>query len=61
MRQLRSLRLQHQFTLHEVGKQVGCTAGNLSRVERGLQAISLPLAVRLACLYGVSVDDLIKS
>lgn len=59
MNGLRSLRTHRNLTLESVAEAVGTDTGNLSRVERGQQGMTLELARRLAGFYNVSVDKIV--
>lgn len=56
---LRELRLKNNLTLSAVSREIGYDISNLSRVERGLQPLTLNIAQRLAAFYGVSLDYLV--
>lgn len=45
---LRRWRKEHEIRLAALAEQVGVTASHLSEIERGLNAPSLKLAVRLS-------------
>ena len=57
---LRKQREKQKTTLEVVAGAVGTDTGNLSRIERGLQVPSYPLAKKLSAFYGakISVDEL---
>lgn len=58
MNKLRQLRKQRGLRLVAVAAAVQTHPGNLSRIERGKQLPSLPLALRLSAFYGgVTVED----
>ena len=44
---LREIRQAQGLTLYEVSKRTGIDSGQLSRMERGLQGISLPTLYKL--------------
>lgn len=54
---LREIRLK-KFPggLTEAARALGIDAGNLSRIERGIQAPRPELAKRIAIAYGISLD-----
>lgn len=53
---LRDARLARNLTLNDVAIAVGVDAGNLSRIERGVQSPGTRLALRLNDFYGADVD-----
>lgn len=57
MSKLREKRIEKGLTLMQVAKQVRTNVGNLSRIERGQQFPSPPLAVRLSRVYGMALED----
>ena len=57
---LRELRRERGLTLEEVGEAIDYNLTNLSRVERGRQTLSVPVARRLADYYGVTLNELIS-
>ena len=54
---LRTLRESHGLTLSDVGSRIGVTQGAVWHWEQG-KSIDVTNAIRLARLYGVSVEDL---
>jgi len=58
---LRDKRAEKGLTLDEVAKAVNTNVGNLSRIERGAQFPSPPLAFRLARFYGIELADVFAS
>lgn len=59
-RRLRDLREDHDLTQSAVADLLGIRQTVYSRYERGFQSIPLPLLIRLADHYGVSVDYLLE-
>lgn len=57
MSKLREKRIERGLTLIEVSRQIHTDVGNLSRIERGQQFPSPPLAIRLCRLYGLALED----
>jgi len=57
MSKLREKRIEKGLTLTQVARQVRTDVGNLSRIERGQQFPSPPLAVRLSRAYGMALED----
>ena len=47
------------LTLLEAGAKLSTDPGNLSRIERGKQLPSLPLARRIASVYGMTIDEVL--
>ena len=58
---LRSLREGSGLTQDQVAVAVGITQASLSNYERGRRAPSLPVAMALADVLGVSLADLAKA
>lgn len=56
LRHLRAIRESRGLALRTVCKDVDMTAATLSRIERGLQGLSIASALMLAGYYKVSVD-----
>ena len=56
--QLAALRREHGMTQAQVAAMLGCGTSLYARYERGERPIPLPLAVKLADLYGVTLDRL---
>ena len=57
-RQLKALRLRHNWTQAFVAEQIGTTTVNVSRWERGILAPSLYFRQKLCDFFEVSVDEL---
>lgn len=58
-KRLRTLRVQQGYTQEAAAERLGVERSHLSRMERGQKGCSLELLVRLAQLYGVSLDYLL--
>ena len=56
--QLAALRREHGMTQAQAAAMLGCSASLYARYERGEHPLPLPLAVKLADLYGVTLDRL---
>ena len=56
--QLAALRREHGMTQAQAAAMLGCSTSLYARYERGERPIPLPLAVRLADFYGVTLDRL---
>ena len=56
--QLAALRREHGMTQAQVAALLGCSASLYAKYERGERPLPLPLAVKLADLYGVTLDRL---
>lgn len=59
MEHLKELRNNKKLTLAEAAKEIGTDASNMSRIERGIQNLSLEMAKKLSGLYGVSIDFIV--
>lgn len=55
---IRRLREDAGFTLRMLAGRAGLDPASLSRIERGLQDPSPPMALRLADALGVAIADL---
>jgi len=59
--QVRRLRFDHgQITQQELAQRVGVTRQTIIAIEAGKYAPSLPLALRLAKTFAVTVDDVFQ-
>ena len=56
--QLAALRREHGMTQAQAAALLGCSTSLYARDERGERPLPLPLAVKLADLYGVTLDRL---
>ena len=56
---LKALREDCGYSLKQVEQYTGVDNGNLSRYERNLNYPSIELCIRLANLYGISLDELV--
>ena len=56
--QLAALRREHGMTQAQAAAMLGCSTSLYARYERGERPLPLPLAVKLADLYGVTLDRL---
>lgn len=58
---VRRLRFEHgEMTQQELAQRVGVTRQTIIAVEQGKYAPSLPLALRLARVFGVAVEDIFQ-
>ncbi|AIC94130.1 MULTISPECIES: helix-turn-helix domain-containing protein [Shouchella] len=58
---LRMLRIQKGFSLEEVSKQVGISAGYLSQIESGKRQVNALISEKIAQFFNVSLDDLFEA
>ena len=59
--QVRRLRFDHEeMTQQELAERVGVTRQTIIAIEAGKYAPSLPLALRIAKAFAVSVDDIFQ-
>lgn len=58
-RNLRTARTEAGLTLEQAHEKTGLNYSYLSRLERGLENVSLSTLVRLGTAYGVSVRSLV--
>jgi DNA-binding XRE family transcriptional regulator len=56
---VRRLRKERELTQIELGQAVGVGQTSIANIESGNQVPSLPLAVKLAEVLGVSLDELV--
>jgi transcriptional regulator with XRE-family HTH domain len=56
---LRDLRSKSGRTLADLSLQTGISVSTLSRLESGLRRPTLDLLIRLAAVYGASLDDVV--
>ena len=52
------IRMQNSMTQKEFAEELGMTAGNYSRYERGENDIPLSLAKKIALIFDVSIDEI---
>lgn len=55
---IRTIRIKRGNTLSEVAKAVGTDAGNMSRIERGVQRPSPEMAEKLARHFGYAITEM---
>ncbi|MGO3685830.1 MAG: helix-turn-helix domain-containing protein [Proteus vulgaris] len=55
---LRKVRVELNLTISEVANAINYDVGNLSRLERGIQAASLELAEKLTAFYRGKITEL---
>lgn len=53
---IQKLRKQRGLTQQELADQVGITVSNLSKLERGIQGLSIDLLIELAVFFDTSMD-----
>lgn len=59
--QIRRLRFERaEMTQQDLAAQVGCTRQTIILLEQGRYVPSLALALRIARVFGVSVDDVFE-
>ena len=58
-KRLKELRLQHGFTQEELGTLLGVTGANCTRYEKGLAQPKITTLIKIAQIFGVSVDYLL--
>lgn len=57
---LRWLRTQRGLTVRQLGELLGVDHSHITKIERGENIPSLPLALKIADFFGVSVDQLAR-
>lgn len=56
--QLKEYRAKINVNQHEMGKLVGVSRQTISQIERGDYSPSVTLALKIAKVFGVSVEDI---
>lgn len=59
LQRLEDLRIDHDKTQQEIAEYLGCQREVYRRYEKGTRDIPLDFLIKLAKLYGVSVDFLL--
>lgn len=57
---IRTRRLENHLTQAELAKQAGCTAGTVSRLERGACSVSVTLLFDLAAALKCRASELVE-
>lgn len=57
---IRDLREDNDFTQQQVADRIGITQRKYSYIETGVQPLTDEILVKLALLYNVSIDYLLK-
>ena len=57
---LRGLRTKQVLTVRQLGEVLGVDHSHITKIERGENIPSLPLALKIADFFGVSVDQLAR-
>jgi putative transcriptional regulator len=57
---IKEYRLRRRFSQEELAKLVGVSRQSINSIERGRYIPSLPLALRIARLFGCSTDELFE-
>ena len=57
---LKEYRAKIDVNQHEMGKLVGVSRQTISQIERGDYSPSVTLALKIAKVFGVSVEDIFK-
>ena len=55
---IKVFRAEFNLTQSELGNLIGVTRQTISVLEQGLQAPSLPLAVKMACVFNKKIEDI---
>lgn len=53
-----SLRKSHKYTQEDLAKLVGVTRQTIISIEQGKYVASLPLALKIARVFGVPLEDI---
>lgn len=57
---IRNARLAAGLTQKELAERIGESQQHLDKIEHGQRVVSLPTAIRIAKVIGISLDDLAK-
>lgn len=58
-RRLEDLRVDHDLTQQQVADLLGCKREVYRRYEKGIRTIPIDFLIRLAGVYGVSIDYIV--
>lgn len=57
---LRSLRTQRGLTTRELGELLGVNQSHVTRMEQGKRIPNVAMVVKIAAVFGVTVDQLVQ-
>jgi transcriptional regulator with XRE-family HTH domain len=57
---LRTLRKRRSLTVRQLGDRLGVDHSHITKIETGENIPSLPLAIKIADFFGISVDQLVR-
>lgn len=57
---IKEQRRKHDITQAELAEAIGCSPQVVSNIERGYSGFSSVLAARIADVFGIPADDLLK-
>jgi transcriptional regulator with XRE-family HTH domain len=57
---LRTLRKRRGLTVRQLGDRLGVDHSHITKIETGENIPSLPLAIKIADFFGISVDQLVR-
>lgn len=60
LNRLKEYRARISVNQHEMGKLVGVSRQTISQIERGDYSPSVTLALKIAKIFGVAVEDIFK-
>ena len=60
LNRIKQYRLQHKLTQEDLAQAVGVSRQSINAIERGRYIPSLPLALRFARLFEISMDELFQ-
>jgi len=60
MNNVKKIRIERSWTQIEVCAKAGITQAYLSQIENGKRSMSVATAVKLANVFGVTLDELIR-
>jgi transcriptional regulator with XRE-family HTH domain len=59
-KKIKELRVKHEMSQADLAKKIGVHSTYISQIERGVQNVSLKGVERLAKVFGVASDALLK-
>ena len=57
---IRNLRLEHDMSMQDLADKLGTTDSAVCRWENGKAKVSVDMAVKIADLFQISLDELVK-
>lgn len=57
---IRNLRLEHDMSMKDLANKLGTTDSAVCRWEHGLAKVSVEMAIKMADLFQISLDELVR-